>query len=148
LERRLRLRTPAFPGWSIDSRTVNPGDCFFALRGPARDGHAYVGQAAEKGAAVAVVEQAVVEQAGASEIPQLVVEDTLIALQELAAWERARWAGRWLELPEAQERPQPKTPSLPCWPPLSKPGVPSAITTTISACRFRSCGCRTIAGLP
>ena len=77
-------------GWSIDSRTVNPGDCFFALRGPAHDGHDYVGQAAEKGAAVAVVEKA--EQIG-SDIPQLVVPDSLVALQALAAWERARWGG-------------------------------------------------------
>jgi UDP-N-acetylmuramoyl-tripeptide--D-alanyl-D-alanine ligase len=78
-------------GWSIDSRTVNPGDCFFALRGPAHDGHDYVGQAAEKGAAVAVVEHT--GQPTASEIPQLVVPDTLKALQELAAWERQRWGG-------------------------------------------------------
>jgi UDP-N-acetylmuramoyl-tripeptide--D-alanyl-D-alanine ligase len=77
-------------GWSIDSRTVNPGDCFFALRGPAHDGHDYVGQAAEKGAAVAVVEKG--EQIG-SDIPQLVVPDSLVALQALAAWERARWGG-------------------------------------------------------
>jgi UDP-N-acetylmuramoyl-tripeptide--D-alanyl-D-alanine ligase len=31
-------------GWSIDSRTLQPGDLFFALRGPTHDGHAYVAE--------------------------------------------------------------------------------------------------------
>ena len=29
-------------GWSIDSRTISEGDCFFALRGPTHDGHDFV----------------------------------------------------------------------------------------------------------
>ncbi len=75
-------------GWCIDSRTLNPGDCFFALTGPSRDGHDYVGKAMEKGAAVAVVEREV-----AVKIPQLVVPDTLAALQQLARKARERWGG-------------------------------------------------------
>jgi UDP-N-acetylmuramoyl-tripeptide--D-alanyl-D-alanine ligase len=43
-------------GWSVDSRSVQRGDLFFALRGPNHDGHAYVGAALEAGAVAAVVE--------------------------------------------------------------------------------------------
>jgi UDP-N-acetylmuramoyl-tripeptide--D-alanyl-D-alanine ligase len=75
-------------GWSIDSRTVNPGDCFFALRGPLHDGHDHITGAAEKGAAVAIV-----ERPSSAAILQLVVPDTPTALQQLAAWARQRWGG-------------------------------------------------------
>lgn len=75
-------------GWSIDSRTLNPGDCFFALRGPNNDGHDYVATAAERGAAIAIVERPV-----NANVPQLVVPDTLLALQELARKTRERWGG-------------------------------------------------------
>src|SRR5580693_5075523 len=75
-------------GWSIDSRTTNPGDCFFALRGPKNDGHDYVEKALEMGAAVAVVEKRV-----DANIPQLAVPDTLVALQQLARKTRERWGG-------------------------------------------------------
>ena len=75
-------------GWSIDSRTINPGDCFFALPGPNNDGHDYVASVAEKGAVLAVVER-VVE----AKISQLVVPDTLVALQALARKTRERWGG-------------------------------------------------------
>jgi UDP-N-acetylmuramoyl-tripeptide--D-alanyl-D-alanine ligase len=75
-------------GYSIDTRTINPGDCFFALRGPAHDGHDYVSRLAEKGAALAIVDHLTDTQ-----IPQLVVPDTLAALQQLATWARERWGG-------------------------------------------------------
>ena len=42
-------------GVSIDSRTLAPGDLFVALTGPNQDGHAFVGQAFDRGAAAAVV---------------------------------------------------------------------------------------------
>lgn len=75
-------------GYSIDSRTINPGDCFFALRGPNNDGHDFVSKLPEKGAALAVVERYCDVK-----VPQLVVPDTLLALQQLAAWARVRWGG-------------------------------------------------------
>jgi len=74
-------------GWSVDTRTQNSGDVFFALRGPHHDGHQYVRAALEKGAAAAVVEQ----EAGTA--GELVVHDSLAALQQLAAWARMRWGG-------------------------------------------------------
>src|ERR1039457_2561383 len=74
-------------GWSVDTRTQNSGDLYFALRGPNHDGHDYAGAAVEKGAAGVVVER----PAG---LPgELVVNDSLRALQDLGAWARERWGG-------------------------------------------------------
>jgi UDP-N-acetylmuramoyl-tripeptide--D-alanyl-D-alanine ligase len=75
-------------GWSVDSRTVQAGDLFFALRGPNHDGHAYVGQVFQKGA-VAVVADREVEAEGVV----LRVEDSLRALQTIARLAREAWAG-------------------------------------------------------
>jgi UDP-N-acetylmuramoyl-tripeptide--D-alanyl-D-alanine ligase len=75
-------------GWSVDTRTQNAGDVFFALRGPNFDGHHFAKAALDKGAAAAVVE----EKTGAA--GELVVSDTLQALQHLAAWARGHWGGR------------------------------------------------------
>ena len=80
--------TKTVSGWSIDSRTINQGDCFFALRGPSNDGHDYIANVLEKRAAVAVVDHEV-----DAAIPQIVVPDTLIAFQELARKARQRWGG-------------------------------------------------------
>jgi UDP-N-acetylmuramoyl-tripeptide--D-alanyl-D-alanine ligase len=75
-------------GWSVDSRTLRPGDLFFALRGPTFDGHAYVAEAFRKGAAAAVVDR---EVEGAA--PVLRVEDSLQALQKVASAARRDWPG-------------------------------------------------------
>jgi UDP-N-acetylmuramoyl-tripeptide--D-alanyl-D-alanine ligase len=75
-------------GWSVDSRTLQPGDLFFALRGPVNDGHAHVAEAFEKGAVAAVVEETV-----GFEGRVLRVGDTLRALQRLAGWGRREWRG-------------------------------------------------------
>jgi UDP-N-acetylmuramoyl-tripeptide--D-alanyl-D-alanine ligase len=66
---------------------LQPGDLFFALRGPVNDGHAHVAEVFEKGAVAAVVEESV----GGG--PVLRVDDTLRALQKLAAWARREWRG-------------------------------------------------------
>jgi UDP-N-acetylmuramoyl-tripeptide--D-alanyl-D-alanine ligase len=75
-------------GWSVDTRTLAPGDVYFALRGPNHDGHGFVPAALEMGAAAAVVECA---QGLAGE---LVVADAQVALQSLASWARLRWGGQ------------------------------------------------------
>jgi len=69
-------------GWSVDTRTQNPGDLYFALRGPNHDGHDYAAAAAAKGAAGVVVERPV----GAPR--ELVVGDSARALRDLGAWAR------------------------------------------------------------
>src|SRR2546423_4985514 len=75
-------------GWSVDTRTQNPGDVYFALRGPNHDGHDFVGVAMEKGAAAAVVES---EPSREGQRAIIVVNDTPRALQQLAAWARGKW---------------------------------------------------------
>ena len=47
----------AVAGWSVDTRTIQPGDVFFALRGPNHDGHDHVAAAFEKGALAAIVDR-------------------------------------------------------------------------------------------
>ena len=78
-------------GWSVDSRTVQTGDLFFALRGPNHDGNAYVDEALRKGAAAAIADR--LETVKRENDPVLVVEDALVALQKIAAWARDQWGG-------------------------------------------------------
>lgn len=73
-------------GWSVDSRTVAPGDVFFALRGPNHDGNLYVADALQKGAVAAIAHE---PKGGLV----LVVPDALIALQDISSWARSQWGG-------------------------------------------------------
>jgi UDP-N-acetylmuramoyl-tripeptide--D-alanyl-D-alanine ligase len=75
-------------GWSVDTRTQKPGDVYFALRGPNHDGHDYAASAVGKGAAAVVVDRPVDGLPG-----QLVVGDTLRALQDAGRWARREWGG-------------------------------------------------------
>ncbi|MBN2330115.1 MAG: UDP-N-acetylmuramoyl-L-alanyl-D-glutamate--2,6-diaminopimelate ligase [Candidatus Omnitrophica bacterium] len=68
-------------GLTGDSRTIQSGDLFVALRGESFDGHDFLDQAAENGACAAVVERF----NDAASIPQILVENTLAALPHLAA---------------------------------------------------------------
>ena len=81
---------PAIPvaGWSVDTRTQNVGDVYFALRGPNHDGHDYVANSWRKGAAAVVVERFLEARNG-----ELVVRDAQRALQDLGAWARRQWGG-------------------------------------------------------
>ena len=75
----------SFSSVSTDTRTLNPGDVFFALAGPNFDGNRFVPDAFKKGAAAAVAKTA-------SDVgPCLVVDDPLKALQQFAAHHRARY---------------------------------------------------------
>jgi UDP-N-acetylmuramoyl-tripeptide--D-alanyl-D-alanine ligase len=75
-------------GWSIDSRTIERGELFFALRGPNHDGHRHIDEVFRKGA-IAVVADRDVEADGFV----LRVEDSLHALQQVAKRAREMWAG-------------------------------------------------------
>ena len=77
-------------GYSIDSRTVGPGQLFFAVKGERLDGHDFVESALEKGAVAAVVRR---DQLGRypRQTRLLAVEDTLTALQTLATAVRKLW---------------------------------------------------------
>lgn len=67
-----------------DSRTVHPGSLFVALRGERYDGHDFVMKAIESGAAAVLVSRKV-EISSATGTAVILVDDTLIALQQLAA---------------------------------------------------------------
>ncbi len=77
-------------GYSIDSRTVQPGDLFIAVKGERLDGHDFVEQALAAGASAAIISQ---EQAPRYPVKTglLVVDDTLAALQTLGGAARRMW---------------------------------------------------------
>jgi UDP-N-acetylmuramoyl-tripeptide--D-alanyl-D-alanine ligase len=76
--------------YSIDSRTIKPGQLFFAVKGESMDGHDFVQQALEKGAAGAVVRKDQLARY-AVKTGLLAVPDTLVALQTLGAAVRRLW---------------------------------------------------------
>jgi UDP-N-acetylmuramoyl-tripeptide--D-alanyl-D-alanine ligase len=76
-------------GYSIDSRTIRGGEGFFAIRGEKFDGHDFVQQVLDKGAAFVVVDRDV-----AVDGPCLRVTDTTAALQRVATWARRKWGRR------------------------------------------------------
>jgi UDP-N-acetylmuramoyl-tripeptide--D-alanyl-D-alanine ligase len=76
-------------GLSIDSRTIAPGEAYFAIKGDVHDGHDFVEAALKAGAGLAVVEKAQREKF-ATDAPLLVVEDVLAGLVALAHASRAR----------------------------------------------------------
>src|SRR6185295_19429413 len=77
-------------GYSIDTRTLQPGDLFFAVKGERFDGHDFVEQALESGAVGAVVRKDTIARFS-SRRQLLGVDDTLIALQSLATAVRRIW---------------------------------------------------------
>ncbi len=76
-------------GISIDSRTVAPGEAYFAIKGDVHDGHAFVDAALKAGAGLAVVEAAQRDKF-AADAPLLIVDDVLAGLRDLARASRER----------------------------------------------------------
>jgi len=80
-------------GISIDTRSIAPGQAFFAIKGDTHDGHAFAGAALSNGAGLAVVAR---DKRG--ELPAdarlLVVPDVLDGLRDLAVAARARTRGK------------------------------------------------------
>ncbi len=77
-------------GYSIDSRTVQTGELFFAVKGERLDGHDFVEPALSRGAVAAVVRK---DQLPHYSNPSglLAVDDTLVALQTIATAVRKIW---------------------------------------------------------
>jgi UDP-N-acetylmuramoyl-tripeptide--D-alanyl-D-alanine ligase len=73
---------------ATDSRTLQPGALFVALRGPNFDGRSFVAAAAARGAIGALVERAVPDD----DLPQVVVPDALRALQQLGQTWRSQFS--------------------------------------------------------
>ncbi len=77
-------------GYSIDSRTVQTGELFFAVKGERLDGHDFVEQALSKGAIGAIVRKDQLTHFP-TKTGLLAVDDTLVALQTLATAVRKLW---------------------------------------------------------
>jgi UDP-N-acetylmuramoyl-tripeptide--D-alanyl-D-alanine ligase len=77
-------------GYSIDSRSVQHGDLFFAVKGDRLDGHDYVEAALSAGAVAAIVRKDALARFSCK-TRLLAVEDTLVALQQLGAAVRRIW---------------------------------------------------------
>jgi alanine racemase len=91
-----------FAGFAHDSRATQPGDCFVAVRGPHSDGHDYLEDAVERGAAALLLEAARVESQEAKSsgwldtltrrgVAILTVPDTRQALRQYASHILRRW---------------------------------------------------------
>lgn len=81
-------------GVSIDSRTTQPGDLFFAIKGDNFDGHDFVTKSFRQGAALAIVSEDKLPALGRTAGPFLVVADVLEALRKLGKAARARTEAR------------------------------------------------------
>jgi UDP-N-acetylmuramoyl-tripeptide--D-alanyl-D-alanine ligase len=84
-----------YAGVSTDTRRLQPGEIFVALRGPNHDGHGFLAEAAQRGAAAVIVERGSGASLGGDNgsgaaLSVIEVADTLWALGDLAAYERRR----------------------------------------------------------
>jgi len=75
-----------FKGINSDSRQIQAGECYIAIKGEQFDGHRFIEQAFEKGAVAALVSQ--MDTSKSLEQPLILVEDTRLALGQFAAWHR------------------------------------------------------------
>ena len=78
-----------FTGVSIDSRTIQTGDVFIAIKGDRFDGHQFIDQAINKGAQAVIVQRTV--DATDISVPVIEVPDTVVALGKIANWHRRRF---------------------------------------------------------
>lgn len=72
-------------GAVLDSRKVESGNLFFATRGERVDGHSFIPQVAEKGAALVIC-----EEAPSVDVPYIIVPDSFVALKEVAKFYRSQ----------------------------------------------------------
>ncbi len=86
-----KLRGKTITGVSTDSRTVKEDELFFALRGENFDGHKFLAEAFANGCIAAVIERSGKTEA-VKTMPLVVVENTTIALGELARHYRLKYS--------------------------------------------------------
>jgi UDP-N-acetylmuramoyl-tripeptide--D-alanyl-D-alanine ligase len=95
-------------GVTFDSREVEPGHLFLALKGEATDGHLFLDKAFAAGAAGAIVSEGI-------DRPHVLVPDTFAALNDLARAARARSAARICGVTGSVARPAPRRRSTLRW---------------------------------
>ncbi len=81
-------------GISIDTRTLQPGEAYFAIKGENMDGHDFVSAAMKAGASMAIVAEEKLVALGGIKVPLVVVSDVLEAMRQLGMAARARCKGR------------------------------------------------------
>ena len=139
LAARVSGRLPAsVSGVSIDTRTIEPGELFFAIKGENNDGHDYVNAAFESGAAACVIDEAHAD-ALVGKGAFFIVDDTLAALRRLghAARERSHaqivavtlGLARWAKRPAATA---PRSTAL-----STRSGIPGGFIAGQHASQFR-----------
>lgn len=89
------LETPIL-GIATDSRTLQPGEVFLALKGEHFDGHRFIERAFQRGAIAAIVNQRsdILDPLSSSDYPLMSVTDTLEAYQTIARWWRHQCPAR------------------------------------------------------
>ncbi len=80
-----------FKAVSSDTRTIEGGALFVALRGERFDGHEYIGAARARGAVAAMIDRNAFPASGRAPLPLLVVDDTRLGLGRLAAYWRRKF---------------------------------------------------------
>ncbi|MBU0581783.1 MAG: UDP-N-acetylmuramoylalanyl-D-glutamyl-2,6-diaminopimelate--D-alanyl-D-alanine ligase [Alphaproteobacteria bacterium] len=81
-------------GISIDSRSLKPGDAFFAIKGETMDGHDFATAAVKAGAGLLVVAEGKLPALGRLTAPMIVVPDVLVSLEKAGIAARARTKAR------------------------------------------------------
>jgi UDP-N-acetylmuramoyl-tripeptide--D-alanyl-D-alanine ligase len=75
-------------GISIDSRTINPGEAFIAIKGNNFDGHDYIYEAIKKGAGTVIVQSSKFKVQSSKGVSLILVKDTIRALGDIARYQR------------------------------------------------------------
>ena len=88
--RRLGAAPDAVTGISIDTRTLVPGDAFFAIKGDVHDGHNFATMALARGASTAVIAESRLSGLARAKGCLTIVDDVLDALRALGIAARAR----------------------------------------------------------
>ncbi len=81
-------------GVSIDTRSLTPGDAFFAIKGDTKDGHEFITAAVKAGAGMLVVAEGRLAGLGRLSTPLAVVPDVLAAMERAGIGARARFEGK------------------------------------------------------
>src|SRR5690606_7832002 len=81
-------------GISIDTRTLEPGDAFFAIKGETMDGHDFATAAVKAGAGILVVAEGKLPALGRLTAPMIVVPDVLAALEKAGIAARTRTSAK------------------------------------------------------
>lgn len=83
----------SFPEISVDTRTLQSGQCYLALQGKRFDGHDFIPQALQRGAAALIIRRGHLPGELPAGVWMLQVDDTLAALHNLARCLRRKWSG-------------------------------------------------------